>query len=817
MKLRFWLYLLFGAFSILPLITLGYWIQQTSTQLELSKAGERNQMLAETHARTIEQYVLNATRAFDSHLAGYVSGSRNELTATAGGSTDIRQIFVLRKESGQAVRTIGKDPAQGLLTSSATFFPAENFPAVRAVADRQRTRLSPVMKNAQGENVIYLVREYNNRIIAGEMGTGYFRALASATRFARSGHAAIVDQTGSLVAHPKADWEAQSRNIAAVSPIKLALGGDHGVAAFHSPAINAEMLAGYSAIPTIGWAIMVPQEVSDILAQTTLAKTSIATVVQITLALVLLSSILFSHLLSGPLERLITALQMTGKGSELKPLEQASRGMLTFEQKKLEESFNTMVTNLRDTHKRMSELAYTDPVTQLPNRVAFQKFVEESLEGLSRKDQGGQIMFIDVDNFKEINDTHGHHTGDQVLRCLGARMASIIEAETGHSPLNISHVSKTPSANGPVMPCFARFGGDEFVLFLPEGSGMARPDKLLSQILAAINSPVPGLDASITLSGSIGIAAFPEHGLTYGELVKRADIAMYHAKKTGNGTIKRFGDGTGDASAAEIRRDVMQAIANDDLELFYQPKISTDTGEVTSVEALVRWMHPVKGVISPAEFIPAIENTNTTNELGEWVIRRACRDMKRWEAQGHRLDVAVNIATRQFCSDDFVERLDMIVGEEGCEPDRLEIEVTEETALTTDEGASNIISRLHKLGFRVSLDDYGRGYSNLSRLSELRVNTIKIDGPLTARLTRDERTRVIFEATINMARGLHCKTVAEGVETAEEAAILTRLGCTELQGFYFATPLPFRSLTTWIENRNASPVQDIQEKLAASV
>jgi predicted signal transduction protein with EAL and GGDEF domain len=523
-----------------------------------------------------------------------------------------------------------------------------------------------------------------------------------------------------------------------------------------------------------------------------------------------------SYIFSRPVERLIAALSATGSDDRFKLLDTSENRFVPTEYHEMQDTFNAMIRRLDNNHQSMVKMAFSDPVTTLPNRESFRKTLETTLASLALKSVRGTMAFIDIDNFKEINDTHGHHVGDQVLRCLGSRISGIIETASGHFPGSIYSTANDLTGDGLPKPILARFGGDEFVMFLAENSEISHSDEIFEQILLAISSPIPGLETSIELSGSIGLACFPEQGLTYSDLVKRADIAMYHAKKMGKGMIQKFGDGTGEQSQAEIRRDVHLAIINDELELFYQPKINTSDYEVHGVEALIRWIHPVRGLISPGEFIPAIENSDTTNELGEWVIRRACRDMKTFDARGFDLNIAVNIAARQFVSADFAKRIGEIIHEEGCTPERFEIEVTEETALATHQGAADIISKLHEMGFRVSLDDYGRGYSNLTRLSELRVNTLKIDGPLTARITRDKRTRVIFEATINMANGLECKTVAEGVESAEEAAILTRLGCTELQGYYFSTPLPASNMITWLEDRRRSPASALQEKLVAN-
>ena len=532
-----------------------------------------------------------------------------------------------------------------------------------------------------------------------------------------------------------------------------------------------------------------------------LADNSMLIATGFSIAVAALVSILLSHLISEPMERMHAAFRHFHDTGEVAPLPAKKVPFLPTEHRELETSFNAMAASLRSAQREMQKLAYFDAVTGLPSRDAINRVGDRDLCKLANCGMEAALFFIDIDNFKEINDTHGHQAGDQVLRYLGARIADIVTLNTGQSPVEPVLSFDGRSRDVAPGPCLALIGGDEFALILPENWGVAQRDAIAEQILQSVTSSIPGIQNNHSLGCSIGAAIFPEHGLTFPELVKRADIAMYHVKNSGKSGIRYFGMETGEVSLTELRTNVQQAILNDEMELFYQAKVDTESNSVNSVEALVRWVHPHKGVINPGHFIPAIENHETTNLLGEWVIRRACRDMKAWESLGMKMDIAVNIATRHFMSDGFAERIRGIVRAESCDPGRFEIEVTEETALSRYDEPSDTIGELQRIGFKVSLDDYGRGYSNLSRLSELRVNTLKIDGPLTARLTRDQRTRVIFEATINMARGLGCKTVAEGVETAEEAAILRKLGCTELQGFYFSTPLPFESFNNWLQNR----------------
>jgi len=816
MRLRFWLYALFGAFSILPLAFLGYWVHNTSTKVELEQAARSHLMLAENQAGTIDHYLSTAKKVFETRIQGLSDNSISEDVSRLLAQLDLGKIYLANATTGEIISSTDENGSAKPLPGELQVLDAGMLSFVLANSDPEKTSLTPVTKTSDARNVVYMVRKLDNNVFIGELGTEFFDTLATATRFDKSGYAVIVDNKGQVISHPKTEWQNSHKSLADLDPVKMAISGTNSVSTIFSSITNSNMITGAATVAGVNWAVLIQQPVEEITAHVGLGKKSILIAAILTLALVLLSSILLSYIFASPVEKLITALKATGKEDRFNLIDTTGNRVVPTEYQEMQDTFNDMILRLESNHKVMVKMAFTDPITTLPNRESFRKTVENSLAKLALKSIRGTMVFIDIDNFKEINDTHGHHVGDQVLRCLGSRISGIIEAATGHFPGEICTASMNLDNPDIPKPTLARFGGDEFVMFLPENGDLDNGDEIYEQVLLAIGSPIPGLETNIELSGSIGLSFFPDQGLTYSDLVKRADIAMYHAKKLSKGTIQKFGDGTGEQSEAEIRRDVHHAIINNELELFYQPKISTHDYDVHSVEALVRWNHPVRGLINPGDFIPAIENTDTTSELGEWVVRQACRDMKKFDENGLNLSIAVNIAAHQFVSKDFALRIGRIIEKENCSADRFEIEVTEETALATNQGAADIISQLHEMGFRVSLDDYGRGYSNLTRLSELRVNTLKIDGPLTARLTRDKRTRVIFEATINMAKGLECKTVAEGVESAEEAAILTRLGCSELQGYYFSTPLPANNMMTWLEERRRSPATIMQEKLVSN-
>ncbi len=776
-------------------------------------------MLAQTHAASIERYVAHNLKAFNSHVSSIVAAGTGEPEYENGFQDDLGPVFVINAAPGSQAdfpeRAFDQNGSRIVASQSEGLPSAANINVLIEKAKTPGSHISNIMKLANGGNTFYLFRKIGNVLYAAPMATTFLTELAGNTRFGYSGHAAIFDGVGNLIAHPDKAWQETARNIAELAPVSLATTGGYGVVEFYSSNSNSQMLAGVSGIGLTQWGIMVPRSVDEIAAEAGIARQSISILFTLILAAILLGVIMASNIISKPLEKLTKVLRRVTSNGNLDDIEFTQSKFAPLENAELESSFSQMAENLRSTHNQMKLQVYTDIVTKLPNREGLGKILEKSLADMANREKCGSFLFIDIHNFKEINDNHGHSFGDQILRCIGARINSIVEITTGSQTQKV--IEESSLKKGQMQPVFARFGGYEFVAFIPDDLDPVVINELAAKILEAIRLPVPGMDSSIILEGHIGIARFPEHGLTFEELLKKADIAVFHAKKEGKNCIKRYGDGTGEMSSSEIRRDVLAGIKNNQMELYYQPKVTSRSGKVNSVEALIRWFHPARGMISPSDFIPAIEGSDITNELGEWVIRRACQDMKAWDKAGVTLDISVNIAARQFSSVDFVDRLHAIVMEENCKAERLEIEVTEETALSGEDTATDVIGKLHSLGYKVSLDDYGRGYSNLTRLSDLRVNTLKIDGPLTARITRDERTRVIFEATINMANGLNCKTVAEGVETAEEVAILSKLGCTELQGFYFATPMPQKSILNWIQNRKRNPVRELHERLRSAV
>ncbi|MEP0234393.1 bifunctional diguanylate cyclase/phosphodiesterase [Roseibium sp.] len=419
------------------------------------------------------------------------------------------------------------------------------------------------------------------------------------------------------------------------------------------------------------------------------------------------------------------------------------------------------------------------------------------------------MVLIDLDNFKEVNDLHGHDAGDQLLRACANQIL-------GTTRNHLASGSE-PAPNSLASPIVARIGGDEFIIMI---QGLVEKDEIqafLDALRTELAAPAPELPFTLNKSASIGCSRFPQDGQDVEELIKRADIAMYHAKNSGKNRSELYAPEIGARSTAEIRRDVLNAVETDGFFLEYQPKICANRRKVRGVEALVRWNHPEYGRFMPDFWLPAIANSPAISALGEWVLKRAMKDQMALAKAGHDIFMSVNIGPGHFVTPGFVQSVDAIRDELGFDAARLEIEVTEDALFVSEDQAVEAFNSLNKSGYKVSIDDFGKGYSNIARLARLPVDFLKIDRSIIVGAFEDDRIRAILESTFDMARKLDCKTVAEGVETLQHAEFATRLGANCLQGYYFAKSMPLDDLKDWLRNQSCNSLCAYQERLKQAV
>jgi diguanylate cyclase (GGDEF)-like protein/PAS domain S-box-containing protein len=424
------------------------------------------------------------------------------------------------------------------------------------------------------------------------------------------------------------------------------------------------------------------------------------------------------------------------------------------------------VTERRRADEQIAHLAHYDALTDLPNRVLFRERIELELKKARR---GGQfaLLYIDVDEFKGINDSLGHHVGDDLLKAVAARIRSCIR-DTDH---------------------VARLGGDEFAVIQTGVEDAGEVVEFVTRLQEAIRQPYQCLGHHLSTDASIGIALAPQDGTDLDQLIKNADLAMYGAKANGRRTY-RFFEPDMDARAKArltLERDLRQAMVGGGFEIHYQPLVDLNSDEVTGCEALLRWRHPERGMISPADFVPVAEDTGLIVELGEWVLRTACAEAASWP---DHIRLAVNVSPIQLKSPTLALKIASALAASGLAARRLELEITEAVLIRDDETALAILHQLRAIGIRIALDDFGTGYSSLSYLKRFPFDKIKIDRCFVSDIAEIDGSSVIVQAVVNIAAARNMTTTAEGVETTEQKEILRALGCTEMQGYLFSAARP---------------------------
>lgn len=421
-------------------------------------------------------------------------------------------------------------------------------------------------------------------------------------------------------------------------------------------------------------------------------------------------------------------------------------------------------------NRELKQLAMRDGLTGLPNRIMLEQQLDRSLRRASREDHPLALMFMDLDGFKAVNDAWGHHIGDRLLRAVAERL----------------------NDNLPETAMLARLGGDEFVVMLNEAN-RAQAGQVAGTLVKAIDAPFDLARYQLRVSLSVGIALFPEHGRTRKILMLNADAAMYHTKQSGRNGWHFFEPAmhTLTQHQLQLATDLWAALDRQELRLFYQPQFSTGNQQPLGFEALLRWQHPTRGLLTPEKFLARAEKTGLIVSIGNWVINEACRQLRQWHTGGHpEWSVAVNLSALQFQQHDLLNTVRDALARYQLPAGSLTLEIAESVTMRDPAFSQQIIAALASLGVRIAIDNFGIGYANLLQLKHLAASELKIDRNFINSLRADSEDATVVRAMLTMAHGLNLDMVAEGVETAEQQLLLTRLGFTTLQGYLLGKPLP---------------------------
>jgi diguanylate cyclase (GGDEF)-like protein/PAS domain S-box-containing protein len=433
------------------------------------------------------------------------------------------------------------------------------------------------------------------------------------------------------------------------------------------------------------------------------------------------------------------------------------------------------ITVRKVAEKRLAQLAQFDPVTGLPNRNLLQERLDHAIAQSRRRGSGAGVLFVDLDRFKLVNDSHGHHVGDELLAQVGRSLKDCVRRED----------------------TVGRLGGDEFAVVIAD---LARPDDaaiVAQKIIDSFAAPFD-LDGRETfITASIGVAAFPQDGSDAATLLQRADVAMYRAKESSRNAFCFYTAemNARTASRLQLNTDLRRALERREFSLHYQPKVNLATGEMIGMEALLRWQHAERGMVQPLEFIPALEDSGLIVEVGDWVVGEACRQLQEWSRAGLQLaPVAVNLSARQFRRRDIDQVIRRLLAGHGIAPALLELEITESSLMEDPKDAIRQLQALREAGLRISVDDFGTGYSSLAYLTRLPLSTLKIDRVFVNAATTESSSAAIVKMVIDMAQRLNFDVVAEGIETDQHVTFLRQHGCGQGQGYHFGRPMPAEAM-----------------------
>ena len=611
----------------------------------------------------------------------------------------------------------------------------------------------------------------------------------------RSGYVYVVDESLKLVAHPDPSLVLSGMHLqeSSISQALFSEEGNNELSIYKS--FTGDDVTGVSRFdPDHRWWIIVEQPVKEALAPLSRVINRFIMAFILATVLTVLTVVFFSKLMMRPLEDLENAIDKLTQG------DRKVRAVVpkNTELSSLSEAFNEMVSNLDEKTHKLEFQAYHDELTKLPNRKQLFEYIESKLKSNHKKSVPFSLLLLDLDRFKEINDSLGHKCGDLMLKELSDRLLKVL-------------------SEGDFV---SRLGGDEFAIVLKSADTIEKAIEVSARVRKVIQAHFELEGMRLLIDASVGIAMYPIHGDDSSVLMRRADVAMYHAKKSGAG-VAEYNDSYDVNSPKRLAliSGIPRAIEENELVLHYQPKIRVSDRKMTGVEALVRWDHPEHGLLPPDQFIPIVELGDTIISLTNWVINQALIDCRRWQDQGVNLDVAINVSTLNIQDEEFVNNLDQMISKHGVNSEQIQLEITESVIMADTSRALKTINALDLMGVKISIDDFGTGYSSLAYLKEIPVDELKIDKSFVMDMEQDENDAVIVRSTIDLAHNLGLKVTAEGVETAGVLELLDILGCDSVQGYHICRPVSADKILPWVkewQHTNNSHVNIHEKKISAS-
>ncbi len=921
-KLRYILFITFIFISSVPVFLLGGWVQQTALDKEVDAVKEKHLLIAHNLTGDLTRYVIDVESSF--RLVSHNLAKNNMVDGFPEhiDSLYFRHISIINND-GKIIRTITK--SQAPLTQ---ILPA-NLDKLNLIMDKAALEpdivfYSDMMRNFNGEATIYLIQAMKDGVFAiGSLSTKHIREVQQKVSFGKLGHAVIVDKTGHAIAHPKAGWVDIMKDMSFIPPVKSMMQGKTGVSRFYSTAMKADMIAGYTFVPIVGWGVMVPQPFSELEKRAEQIRQVAVFVAFLGIGIAGLIGWFLAGMLSRPIQSVVKSTKFNDENDRLSKVSTQYR-FIPYEFIELLISFNRMVdvirvktakiqvtsnrlseaqriahvgnwewnihqdtvwcseefyrvcdilpTNFKGTYESILDLVHPDDkellvhainetqrsgksfslhhrivlannrecylqhegelhvdndgsnptivgtihditasknyeiellhkatydsLTDLPNRTLMIDRLAQEIRTSSRKKQKIGLLSIDLDDFKIVNDTYGHVVGDKLLQEAALRIQSCIrESDT-----------------------LSRLGGDEFCVILCDIKDDSDCSIVAEKIISRITKSflLDGYESFV--GASLGISIYPHDSTDPNTLIRNSDIALYRVKETGKNNFCFYREEMDKEvkNRMGLINDLRKALVRDEFVLYYQPIIDLKTGRISSAEALIRWIQPVRGFVFPEEFISLSEQTGLIGPIGEWVMKTACENALTWaDYVNVPPKVSVNLSVRQLKLGLTKERVEKIVSKSGLDAGQLILEITESLVMNDTDEVIAWMQSLRDIGISFSVDDFGTGYSSLSYLKKLPVNVLKIDREFIIDVINKEEDASLVKTIIAIGRSFGLKIVAEGVEDEFQLNYLKSQDCDFIQGYYYSKPLPadefIKFLSDWDARINASIINKAQK------
>ena len=778
LRLRTILFVGFAIVSAIPVLMLAWWVNDSALEQEFKAVEEKHLLVAKNLTHALSRYARDVKEVFllaEHHILKGEKSPSVELSRLFNSLHTVR-ICRLHPDGRVAIYHEVGDVTGGHPMTS------QQLSKAKSLASNDQVIFLPVMLGSSGRPMITLVRQIDDgSLIIAEVLTSYVVELQKAITFGEKGHAAIVDQDGNVLAHPKPSWVATHKNIAKISPVKRMMAGEQGVSFFFSPALKADMVAGFSFVPETGWGAMIPQPVSELKIHAEKVTKIAFGITAAGLLLALAIAWWLAFFIARPTDEVARIAR--GFSSNKDGIVNASPPYLaTKEVTDLVTCFNKMVAEVTQKTGELKFLANHDSLTGLPNRTKLKNHITSLTDQVVAEGTRFSVLFLDLDEFKEVNDTLGHGCGDLLLQQVAERLLQVVGTEG----------------------IVSRLGGDEFAIVLDPSDSHGRGEELSQRLVDLIAKPYQIGEEQILVGASVGIVRCPKDASDMDTLLSYADLAMYAAKADSE---KSFYTYTAElhenlSLRKALEAELRQALVNEEFVLHYQPRVDIRSGDIVGFEALIRWQHPQRGLVMPNDFIAVSEHCGEIVQIGEWVIKQACIDQQYWREEGlGDVFVSINLSERQFHNSNLVESIDQIVSDHEVDPRYFEFEVTESLAMQKPNRTVQMLEALRTRGFKLSIDDFGTGYSSLERLKQLPIDKIKIDKSFSDAIGQDTGDSAIVKHIVSLSKGLSLGVVAEGIESVAQLDFLKTIDCFEVQGFIFSKAVPLDEATELLRNQ----------------